>query len=145
MDENLGFLFFCLADLNAGRVFSFHIRYKQLLAEHFVFDFANQPAMSHRQLKDESKRPLNLEGYFPVKKTETIARQKLKISRNLLKDIENDFDEFDDFLNADKAPTTVKQIDDKYINSLSSLDQMALKFKQNKHNYKDVLDDYENL
>lgn len=88
---------------------------------------------------------MNIAGYFPVKKKETTARQKLNISRNLLKDIENDFDEFDDFLNADKAPTTIKPLDEKYIKSLSTFDQMALKFKQNNQNYKDVLEDYENL
>lgn len=92
-----------------------------------------------------SGKKSSIENYFPVKKQETPAQQKLKSSQSLLKELEDDFNDFEDFLNTSKASENEHKIDNKTIESLKSTDKLDLKFKKNKQKYKEILDDYENL
>lgn len=80
-----------------------------------------------------------------VKKQETSAQKKLNMSKTLLKEIENDFDDFELFLNTDKVSKVDHKIDDKILNSMNLMDKVDLKFKKNRQDYEEILDDYENL
>lgn len=101
--------------------------------------------MVKRSTSHSSSKKSTVEDYFPTKKQETEAQQKLKSSQSLLKELEDDFNDFENFLNTSEVPENEHKIDNKTIESLKSTDKLDLKFRKNKQKYKEIVDDYENL
>ncbi|KAL6934845.1 hypothetical protein ACO0R3_000809 [Hanseniaspora guilliermondii] len=101
--------------------------------------------MGERITRHSNRKRSAVDDYFPTKKQESFAQQKLKSSNNLLKELENDFDDFENFLNSNKTSDIDHKIDTKTIESLKSTDKLDLMFKKNQKKYKEILDDYENL